>query len=240
VAAPASAEPSKSQIDKAGRRLKKWLLDPHAPDLSVDQTEMMRALRTLNWFRYQHEYPLRKTTVGLRGFVGRETIAAPVVAQRLKRLPTIINKLARQPSMALTRMEDIGGCRAIIERPNEVDGVVKRIRRNWDVVRFRDYRTEPKETGYRAVHVIVRRDGRMIEIQLRSPGQHRWAAIVEQTGARLRFELKDGEGPPELVRYFSVAADMIALQEAGENADEQEAELLELRPLVRGFFTEVE
>lgn len=86
------------------------------------------------------------------------------------------------------------------------------------------------------MHVVVRRDERLLEFQLRTPEQHRWAATVEQTGSRLRYNLKDGEGPAELVRYFCVAAEMVALQEAGELADDQEAELAELRPLVQGFF----
>jgi putative GTP pyrophosphokinase len=38
-----------------------------------------------------------------------------VVAQRLKRRSTIIDKLAREPKMALARMDDIAGCRLIFE-----------------------------------------------------------------------------------------------------------------------------
>jgi hypothetical protein len=36
----------------------------------------------------------------------------PVVAQRLKKFPTIAGKLLREPGMKLSRMADIGGVRA--------------------------------------------------------------------------------------------------------------------------------
>jgi ppGpp synthetase/RelA/SpoT-type nucleotidyltranferase len=82
----------------------------------------------------------------------------------------------------------------------------------------------------------VSRDGYKVEIQLRTPEQHRWAATVEQTGARLRIELKDGRGPEELVAYFRVAAEMIALKEGGQAADEVQARLQALSSLVRPYF----
>jgi ppGpp synthetase/RelA/SpoT-type nucleotidyltranferase len=215
--------------------MKKWWLDTSLPDGALSDPDYVKALDTILRYRRAHENPLRKTTVGMRQFVSRESERV-VVAQRLKRLPTIVGKLARQPSMALTRMEDIGGCRAILGTRSEVEGVVGRIQRNWEVVRLRDYVAAPKETGYRAVHVVVSRDGYKVEIQLRTPEQHRWAATVEQTGARLRIELKDGRGPEELVAYFRVAAEMIALKESGEAADEVQARLQALSSLVRPYF----
>lgn len=43
----------------------------------------------------------------------------------------ILEKLVRMPAMDLTRMEDIGGCRAVLQNPDEVDGVLRRIRNRW-------------------------------------------------------------------------------------------------------------
>lgn len=104
-------------------------------------------------------------------------------------------------------MGDIGGCRAVLPGRQQVDGVLRRIRKNWDVHgRVRDRRDEPAESGYRAVHVIVIRDGRMIEIQLRDPKEHEWALAVERTGARLGIGLKEGEGPDDLREYFRLAS----------------------------------
>lgn len=95
-------------------------------------------------------------------------------------------------------MEDIAGCRAILPGgAAEVAGVLRRIRRNWDVIRVDDYVARPKNTGYRALHIVVRRDDHLVEIQLRTPAQHEWAEAIERWAARTGFPLKDGDGPPD-------------------------------------------
>ena len=43
-----------------------------------------------------------------------------VVAERLKRLDSIIKKLEREPTMSLWTMQDLGGCRFIVPSVNEV------------------------------------------------------------------------------------------------------------------------
>ncbi len=88
--------------------------------------------------------------------------------------------------MKLARMQDVGGCRAILGGgPAEVEGVLRRIHKNkWEIAHFKDYVAEPAESGYRAKHVVVRRDDHLIEIQLRTPRQHQWAEAVERTALR--------------------------------------------------------
>jgi predicted nucleic acid-binding Zn ribbon protein len=49
------------------------------------------------------------------------------ISQRLKRIPTILDKLHREPGMNLGRMEDIGGCRAVLRDLDEVYRVLGRI-----------------------------------------------------------------------------------------------------------------
>lgn len=74
----------------------------------------------------------------------------------------------------------------------------------------------PSEVGYRALHVIVVRDGRLIEIQLRTLVEHEWAVAVERTGRRLGFLLKEGSGPVELKEYFRVASQGMYLDSLGQ------------------------
>lgn len=77
-----------------------------------------------------------------------------------------------------------------------------------------------------------------MEIQLRTPGQHEWAEAVERIAARSGFLLKDGEGPPELLTYFDLAAWGIAVDEAGEEIDERlMPALIRLRERVDRYFT---
>lgn len=62
----------------------------------------------------------------------------------------------------------------------------------------RDYIEFPKAIGYRAVHFVVTRDDRAIEVQLRTRGQQQWADAVEAIDARIDLSLKDGVGPERL------------------------------------------
>jgi ppGpp synthetase/RelA/SpoT-type nucleotidyltranferase len=95
-------------------------------------------------------------------------------------MPTILEKLVRQPTMDITRMQDIGGCQAVLPSLEVVDAVADRIGRHWQIYRVHDYVAEPKESGYRARHVVVERDERLVEIQLRTPEQQEWAEAVER------------------------------------------------------------
>ena len=121
----------------------------------------------------------------------------------------------------LARLEDIGGCRAVLAGPGEVAGVLRRIRRRWDVARERNYVEEPKASGYRAVHVIVTRDERRIEVQLRTAGQQQWADAVETYARIFSLPLKDDEGPEELLNYFRLAGEGIYREEFGVGTDEE-------------------
>lgn len=224
---------SKTAINRCGDVLRAFSAGALA---TYDWEQIDEALAVVLDFRASFQKPLAKTTVGLRQFVQRES-STLAVAQRLKRLPQVINKLHRLPGTKLARMEDVGGCRAVLANRDEVLGVLVRIKRNWDVRRTRDYAAQPKDTGYRGVHVVVVRDGRCIEIQLRTSGQQDWAEAVERTAGRLRFPLKDGQGPPDLLEYFRLASEGIAGIESGTPmGPEMEQQFAQVRAKVRHYF----
>lgn len=212
---------SRNEINRAGAELRRWWRSND--EISEATTAAIVAMVT---FRESFQEPLKKTVMGLRSMVRSECpdLKQPgkrvPVAQRLKREVQIINKLARLDSMQLWTMGDIGGCRAVLPSRRQVDGVLRRIRKNWTVHgRIRDYRDEPAESGYRALHVLVVRDGRLIEIQLRDPREHEWALAVERTGARLGLGLKEGEGPDDLSEYFRLASIGMYMEANGETPD---------------------
>lgn len=167
---------SRKAIDRAGEELRRYWLED---EIKLASSAVLEAFGTLITFRETFQVPLNKTVLGLRSMVRSEQpelkrVRAgkpriPVV-QRLKRRAQIINKLVRLEGTTLSNMGDIGGCRAVLAGRREVDGVVRRIKKNWDVHgKIRDTRDEPALSGYRAVHVIVVREGRRIEVQLRDP-----------------------------------------------------------------------
>lgn len=100
--------PSKSQVKKAGSTLRKYLRgDLEDPDAFSDAQEVMEA------WRRAHYVPLLSANNGLRSRARTAGVAAEVT-QRLKRRQTILEKLQREPTLDLSRMQDIGGCRAVV------------------------------------------------------------------------------------------------------------------------------
>lgn len=69
------------------------------------------------------------------------------------------------------------------------------------------------------LHIVERRDGRRIEVQLRTARQHGWAEAIEVWGPTLGYNLKDGGGPDDLREYFAMAAERLAIEDRGEPPD---------------------
>lgn len=185
-------------------------------------------------YRAEHQPPLTTVVMGLRSMV--KTVGAPViVAQRLKRMPAIIGKLTRFPMMDLSRMQDIGGCRAILPNQDAVERVRRRVVKNrWEILKTYDYASTPKGTGYRAVHLVVANHGRQVEVQLRTTHQHSWAETVEQIELRRDYGLKDGTGPDLLLELLQRSAYAMDRVSRGETMSaEFDREFNELRQRAR-------
>lgn len=176
--------------------------------LVVGIPEFREAIEIIDRWRSEHAKPLSRVASNLRYYAAKE--GRPVVAQRLKRAPTIADKLLREPSMKLSRMGDIGGVRAVLPSQESVYRVAAHLRRNWTITRFRDYVSSPKPDGYRALHLINRHRGRLIEVQLRTPDQDYWANVVEVFSRTIAPRLKYGDGPPELQEYLVLSAEVFA------------------------------
>lgn len=238
---------SKGEVNRAGDLLRDWWMNPNSRPIRVrDEGALTDALGLVLFrFRPTFQRPLDKVVMGVRSMVKssspslkKKGVSLPV-GQRLKRELQIIDKLARHPKMKLARMQDIGGCRGVLPGGmSEVRAVIDRMEAaGWDIKGFDDYVEKPTKHGYRAVHVVVMRDDHLIEVQLRTPGQHAWAIAVERASIRLRMPLKFGVGEPILLRYFERAAYGIAVEEIGEEPDiEFTREFEELRETVRPFF----
>lgn len=223
-----STQPSKEAVNRAGRRLAAVLTALREGDrvkvaqLEAENTdEVDDAFALVDWWRSQHAKPLTSVGANLRHYVKPHGDQGHIlVTQRLKRLPTVIDKLLREPHMKLTQMADIGGCRALLPNQAAVYQVARRLRKNWDVQRTRDYAAEPKTSGYRAVHLIVLRKGRLIEVQLRTPTQDAWANQVEEDSRRVGRNFKGGLGQQEVHAYYAVVSELLALREEGREPDE--------------------
>ncbi len=201
---------SKSRVDKAGALLRGWW--------GTDQPatrDIIEAVRTVWQYRGPFNYPLTKVNVNLRYYVEKAGCDV-IIAQRMKRLPRIVEKLIRYPNMRLSQMQDIGGCRAVLPSQDAVEEVREGLVRNWDITVEDDYVTQPRPTGYRAVHLIVQKDGVPIEVQLRTFGQQDWADEIERIDGLIPEALKDGDGPEEVLEYTRLLAEVISDVDFGE------------------------
>jgi putative GTP pyrophosphokinase len=217
--------PSVSAVNRAGDVLRALVAKP-GPINDQDLDRAVDALDVLVAWRSAHAVPLAAATMGLRSRVTTaKCVDVSRVSQRLKRIPTILNKLQREPGMNLGRMADIGGCRAVMADLPEVYRVLGRYRASGPtLVKVRDYIDSPKEDGYRAVHVIVRYHGRLIEVQLRTHVQHEWAFTVESVTSRHGLAIKSGGGPAPVREWFQSVSEAMAIEERGFIVD---AELLQ-------------
>lgn len=202
---------SKSEINKAGT----IIADP-----TSSKEERDNALIILNNWRAAHAYPLQVICSNLR-------LRNPdaIVVQRLKRLDSITGKIERFPNMSLYRMQDLGGCRVIvdtIEQVYEAAEKYKKSRIRHIFKREYDYIQDPKESGYRSYHMVYQfhsdkketyNKNMLIEIQFRTKLQHIWATAVEMMGTYTKSNLKSSQGNEDILRFFTLASSILAQQE---------------------------
>jgi putative GTP pyrophosphokinase len=206
---------SKNQVNKAGS----ILINPEIHS-AEDQAWATGVLA--NW-RACHGYPMNTFQATLRKKL-KQIDADALVAQRLKRTPSIILKLQRFDGMQLARMQDIGGLRAVlatIGKTRKLESAYRNAKFKHQLVSSKNYIDEPKEDGYRSIHLIYRYandgapayNGLSLELQLRTRLQHAWATAVETMGTFLGQALKSGQGEGQWRSFFAKASAAIAVVE---------------------------
>lgn len=203
---------SKAKIDRAGVGL--------AKENYKDAEQWVEYEDTLDAFREAHLQPLTETTLELQRWLA-DYKSDYYIAQRLKRKPQIIRKLSRL-SVRLTQLQDIGGCRIIVEKNADVDRLLAFIEEcvakqvTLSIERITDYRDKGRDiTGYRAVHVLMARGGHKLELQIRSRIQHYWSESIERTSVVYGYYLKENEGDPAVISYFQRLSDAFFELESG-------------------------
>lgn len=202
---------SKSKVDKAGEILK---------EVGVKAIDADSALDVLSNWRAFHAMPLDTFAKVLKERVRKISQNDNViVAQRLKRTPSILLKLNTHKTMRLSAMQDIGGLRAILESVDEVNNLVELYRTSRSRHRLfslHDYISNPKPDGYRSIHLVYqlkKEPSIFIEIQVRSYLQHIWATAVEVFGTLMNSSFKSGYGEKKWLDLFAHLSSVFSIKE---------------------------
>jgi RelA/SpoT family protein len=212
-------ENSKKAVSRAGATL----LHNQLSQDSLDNA----ALDVLNNWRLSHSYPLDKMVEILNNNT-KKIDTKFLIAQRIKRVPSIVGKLERFPQMRLSRMQDLGGCRAVVSSIDNIYSVVAELKSSRFLHKLKnekDYIANPKESGYRGYHLVYafenkkhpELNGLQIEMQIRTGIQHSWATAIEVIGAFTAQSLKSSLGNINWLEFFQLVSDCFYSLERNEN-----------------------
>ncbi|MBF0316433.1 MAG: hypothetical protein HQK50_19145 [Oligoflexia bacterium] len=120
-----------------------------------------------------------------------------IASGRIKTNVSIITKLIREKSIRLSQIQDIVGCRIVVDTIATQNSVVDLLKNNFDVSVIDDRRAMPNH-GYRSVHLIVSVDGKLVEIQIRTIYQDSWAQFSEKLSDLIGLNIKYGSGDKKI------------------------------------------
>lgn len=216
---------SKSAVDRAGDVLRK----------STSNDEIREAMSLVSDWRNLHLTPLAAINMLLgRAVKKEERWKTALVARRMKRMESIVRKLRRFPAMKVSRMQDMGGVRVIMDSVEDVYDLHKCLVAAKDKYGHKlelppvDYIANPKSDGYRSLHQVFRYgseqnphlDGLRIELQIRTRLQHAWATAVETLGVLEKTSFKTGEGNESFKHFFSLASALFSIHEKQPQPEE--------------------
>lgn len=142
------------------------------------------------------------------------------IKSRLKSMPSMRDKLERSNlPMTLTSIEqnlkDVAGIRVICAFPEDVYTIADALLKQDDIelLERKDYIANPKENGYRSLHMIVgvpiflanEKRTMKVKIQLRTIAMDCWASLEHQ----LRYK-KEREFTPEMAAELTLCTQMSA------------------------------
>jgi len=199
---------SKKDVARAGKRL-------------VEEKEHSESLDILSYWRASHAIALNKAFESIEE-ITKNIDKSAVLAKRLKRTASIVNKLDRfgnnGSGMLLNRMQDIGGCRVILSNIKKLHKLVSIIKKETNFKIRDDYIYSPKYDGYRSIHFIGKfineyGEDRTIELQVRTKIQHSWSTAVEIVDLFTNQSIKTNYGEADWKEFFLHTGTQFAILE---------------------------
>lgn len=210
---------SKGEVNRAGDTLR---------SNSVDGSGLDYAIGVVDYWRQVHLEPLREMMEIIYGYSEGKSLP---IAGRVKRFDTIVDKLRRIPTVKLSTMYDIAGCRTVVKNTADLEELCSHLElsENYDREKSikRNYlvRPHPSMSGYRSKHLIFKFDDLdcektlFVELQVRTRLQHLWSTAVELYDKARKTRMKFGEPNSASWQFFRRASELIRCLENEEEID---------------------
>lgn len=184
----------------------------------ISNPEDNNSLEALSYWRANHVSSLDEGyKIALE--YAKKIDSKPILAKRLKRAQSIINKLRLlENKVQLTTMNDIAGCRVIVSNQKRVYKLVNLLHKKSDYSIRVDYIKKPRSSGYRSIHLIGKfpnHDGvnRPVELQVRTKVQHSWATAVEIVDLFTKQSIKSNTGDKDWSDLFKYTSELFSIFE---------------------------
>ena len=191
---------SNSEIDQLGDRLRNHCLE----DGDLEKLDEFR--QTYSDIDAQAYKLIEDTLKMLKG-----KLKLVITKRKRKTRQSIVDKLCRQKKLRLSQMQDIAGCRIVVQGGAQLscqinEQLVNAFEKN-------QLKIKPKtrnKDGYRAIHLIVKINKKFYEIQLRTLAQDIFANLVERLSDKdntLKYGGSDKEQP--VLKRLKVLSDTL-------------------------------
>jgi len=157
---------SNSQITMLGDRLRQG---------EIDEEDLSR----LDEFRQTFSDLDEQVYPTIQGALRARTDCT-LTKRKRKTQQSIVDKLIRQPRLRLPQMQDIAGCRIVVQGGSQATQQINGLLSHALALPRWQVESKRRDTdGYRAIHIIVKAGKKFYEIQLRTYAQDIWANLIE-------------------------------------------------------------
>lgn len=179
----------------------------------INQDAYEEIREDLDAWRYRHIRPMDDIFDAINELKTKHPEFDYDVAERLKRLPSILGKLYRFPTMKLNQIQDIGGVRIICSDIDQLMALLPYLDELFPEYKEKNRLENPAPSGYRGIHRIYKKDGVYIELQIRTMLEHVWATSVESIDVLRGTAMKNGEDGAAWTEFFQLLSSFFALSE---------------------------
>lgn len=179
----------------------------------INQDAYEEIREDLDAWRYRHIRPMDDIFDAINQLKEKHPEFDYDVAERLKRLPSILGKLHRFPTMKLNQIQDIGGVRIICSDIDQLMALLPYLDEILPEYREKNRLENPAPSGYRGIHRIYKKDGVCVELQIRTMLEHVWATSVESIDVLRGTAMKNGEDGAAWTDFFQLLSSFFAMSE---------------------------